>query len=114
MRLVGVIGEPATGKTALMRAILERLGDDYEGFKFGLLRGRKYVGELYVLGIYRAGELFAGTDRLSMAVQPFAIKFLKVIPATATVVFEGDRLTREGFLMAVPYDDLTQIPPIPS
>jgi hypothetical protein len=104
--LIGIIGEPATGKTAVMRAVLERLPGHPTRFKFGLLRGRSYRNDLYVLGIYRDGELFAGTDRLSMAVQPYAVKFLKVIKPGSIVMFEGDRLTREGFLMAVPYDAL--------
>ena len=106
MKLVGVIGEPATGKTALMRTVLSKLPNRYTKFKYGLLRGRSYADGLYVLGIYNEGEPFAGTDRLSMAVQPYAIKFLKAIEPDATIVFEGDRLTREGFLMAVPYESL--------
>jgi hypothetical protein len=106
MRVIALIGEPATGKTSIMRVVLDRLGDKFSLFKFGLLRGRIYPDECYVLGIYRDGEQFAGTDMLSMAVQPFAVKFLKAIPPRSIVLFEGDRLTREGFLMAVPFDDL--------
>jgi hypothetical protein len=42
-----------------------------------------------------------------MAVQPFAIKFVqRCIEPSARVVFEGDRLTRDGFLMAVPDESL--------
>src|SRR6516162_1720991 len=102
MKLVGVIGEPATGKTALMRVVLARLGQAYTPFKFGkLLYGRQYPGSLYVLGIYVGAETFGGTDRLSMAVQPVAIRFLRnLAPKRAIVVFEGDRLTRAGFLGA--------------
>jgi len=99
MKLIGVIGEPATGKTTLMRAVLERLGPEYTPFKFGkLLYGRQYPRDLYVLGIYRKGEPFAGTDRLSMAVQPVAIRFIRHVGPKAIVLFEGDRLTRQGFL----------------
>jgi len=101
MKLIGVIGEPATGKTTLMRRVLSRLGDNYTPFKYGkLLYGRQYPRDLFVLGIYPKGETFGGTDRLSMAVQPVAIRFLRKIPPKAIVLFEGDRLTRAGFLEA--------------
>jgi hypothetical protein len=106
MKLIGIIGEPATGKTALMRSILRRLGLEYMKFKFGLLRGRAYTRDRYVLGLYNDHEIFAGTDKLSMAVYGDAIKFLKTRPATATVAFEGDRLTRHNFLSSVTYDEL--------
>jgi hypothetical protein len=106
MRLIGILGEPATGKTALMRAILAKMEGDFVRFKFGLLRGRIYTDERYVLGIYRESELFAGTDRLSMAVQPYAVKFVRTRVDRAVVAFEGDRLTRQGFLASVPYDAL--------
>ena len=104
MKLVGLVGEPATGKTTLMRAVLKRLGD-YTDFKYRLVYGRQYPSGLFVLGIYRDGEMFGGTDRLSMAVQPDAIRFLKKVPAHSVVLFEGDRLTRAGFLRAAG-DDL--------
>jgi len=101
MKVVGVIGEPATGKTTLMREVLARLGPDYTPFKFAkLLYGRMYPRDRYVLGIYREGEPFAGTDRLSMAVQPVAIRFIHKVSPKAIVLFEGDRLTRQGFLEA--------------
>ena len=105
MKLVGVIGEPATGKTTIMRQVLDSLGARYTRFKFGLLRGRKYPNDLFVLGVYD-GTTFAGTDRLSMAVQPFAQRFLSRIPQQAIVLFEGDRLTRPAFLGAVAPQDL--------
>lgn len=100
MKLIGIVGEPATGKTTLVRAVLKRLGNEYTPFKYRLVYGRQYPSGLFVLGIYRDGEMFGGTDRLSMAVQPDAIRFLKKVPDHATVLFEGDRLTRAGFLRA--------------
>jgi hypothetical protein len=98
MKVVGIIGVPASGKTTLMRAVIECLGPG-QGFKFGLLHGTQYKA-CYLLGLYNVG-LFAGTDRLSMAVQPDAIRFLRWLATQApmaTVLFEGDRLTRNQFL----------------
>jgi len=97
MKVVGILGEPATGKTTLVRGVLHQLGD-YTDFKYRLVYGRQYPSGLFVLGIYREGEKFGGTDRLSMAVQPDAIRFLKKVPAHAVVLFEGDRRTRAGCL----------------
>ena len=95
MNLIALIGEPASGKTSVMRSVLARLGE-CKAFKFNLLTGRKYPRNLYVLGVYN-GDKFDGTDRLSMAVQPHAIRFLSKVEKDATVLFEGDRLTRTGF-----------------
>ena len=38
---------------------------------------------IYILGKYEEGEVFAGTDRMSMAVQPEAIKFLATLSANS-------------------------------
>ena len=51
--------------------------------------------DLYVLGKYEEGELFAGTDRLSMAVQPIAQEFVQ--NCKSNILFEGDRLTNFKF-----------------
>lgn len=57
---------------------------------------------LYFLGRYDAGAgEFAGTDRLSMAVITDARRYLNSLPATCTVVFEGDRLFNDAFLDGV-------------
>ena len=53
---------------------------------------------IYVLGKYEEGEVFSGTDRMSMAVQPEAIKFLASLPASSIVIYEGDRLFTASFL----------------
>jgi hypothetical protein len=52
--------------------------------------------DLYVLGKYEEGETFAGTDRLSMAVQPIAQEF--VSECTSNILFEGDRIFNQSFL----------------
>jgi hypothetical protein len=50
------------------------------------------------LGKYEEGEVFSGTDRMSMAVQPEAIKFLASLSIESIVLFEGDRLFTASFL----------------
>jgi hypothetical protein len=60
-----------------------------------------------VLGKYEEGETFAGTDRLSMAVQPIAQEFAS--ETKANLLFEGDRIFNQSFLefcMKLPGIDL--------
>lgn len=112
MVVVGIGGEPATGKTTLMRRVIERLGSTSPmTFKGGHRKGKRVVqlsmrveviedAAAFVLGSYQ-GDGFDGTDRLSMAVQPLAVQFLRWVakerPGWA-VLFEGDRLYNAGFL----------------
>lgn len=103
-KIVAVIGMPGTGKTTLMKNLFNR----FEGgkpFKEGLIEGTEHVlndGKLFVLGKYNTTEKFEGTDRLSMAVQPIAIEFLKTLQANTAVeyslLYEGDRLSNVSFL----------------
>lgn len=58
MKVVGLIGEPASGKTTVMRAVLSGLDQPYTLFKFRLVVGRQYPRNLYVLGIYDDGSVF--------------------------------------------------------
>ncbi len=65
---------------------------------------------LYILGKYDDGETFAGTDRLSMAVQPVAQEFVR--ETTSNLLFEGDRIFNQSFLefaMGLPNTDLQVI-----
>jgi hypothetical protein len=52
--------------------------------------------DLYVLGKYEEGEVFAGTDRLSMAVQPAMQEW--IASHNCNVLFEGDRIFNQSFL----------------
>lgn len=98
MRVVAIIGEPGTGKSTIVRKIIE--GMPLLPFKEGLLRGvwSKSMN-LYVFGSYDPDEKFPGTDRLSMAVQPDASRFLEFVRTTnPLILFEGDRLGNAKFL----------------
>ena len=95
-QVLAVIGQPGTGKTTLFREFMsQHAWTMVEPVK---LLPCHYCAELdlYVLGKYEDGELFAGTDRLSLAVQPAAVEFLK--NTKSNVLFEGDRLGTSSFL----------------
>ncbi len=99
MKVVAIFGEPGSGKSTLMRRVLCELGFAKDTLKedFKLVPYHKHENK-YVLGKYEEGEVFAGTDRMSMAVQPEAIKFLDTLPNDSVVFFEGDRLCTASFL----------------
>ena len=103
MKVVALMGEPGCGKSTLMRRLMTQWRFDAttlkQDFKLVPYHYRGFPnGDIYILGKYEEGEVFAGTDRMSMAVQPEAIKFLDTLPDTAIVLFEGDRLCTASFL----------------
>lgn len=88
MKCVAIGGEPATGKTTLVKSILK--DKQYQSYKFGLLRGHLITDlNLLILGIY-SDDTFSGTDKLSMAVNKDFLKFLEI--TRRNFIFEGDRL----------------------
>ncbi len=96
-KVIAIGGEPATGKTTLVRKFLGSLTEDFSKVeKFGVLRYHQ-VGKIVVLGDYSGDGLFSGTDRLSMSVQPDASKFV-MEAKDLVIVFEGDRLFNSKFL----------------
>lgn len=103
IKVIAMGGEPATGKTTLMFKLLER-ADDWKVCKPQKLLDAMYSEKLntYVLGKYeKDGNIFQGTDRLSMAVQPDAVKFIdemKLSTKEVNVIFEGDRLFNGKFI----------------
>jgi hypothetical protein len=103
IQVIGFGGEPATGKTHLMRSILAELSPPEllrkRHWKLGLLVGSEHTKQkVHVLGDYRDPvHPYNGTDRLSMAVSPAAVTWLLWLNRTAlfngwTVLLEGDRL----------------------
>ena len=96
-KAIALIGVPAVGKTTIMRQFLKRINAKPQ--KVGhipLLRSTTAV----VLGVYDEGETFAGTDRMSMSIQPKVEEFLSK-EWKGHVVFEGDRLGNLSFFRYV-------------
>lgn len=97
MKIIAIGGEPGSGKSTLMKRIISNfeMEPKYKEFKLVPYLQRDSI---YVLGKYEEGEVFSGTDRMSMAVQPEAIKFLKTLSDDSIVLYEGDRLFTASFL----------------
>ena len=97
MKVIAIGGEPGCGKTTLMWKLVEhfQVEPKYEQVKLVPYLQKDNV---YILGKYEKGEVFAGTDRMSMAVQPEAVKFLEGLPSNSIVLYEGDRLFNSSFL----------------
>jgi len=95
-KLIAVGGSPGTGKTTLFRKFME--GKKWIECEPAKLISAMYNEEmdLYILGKYQEGETFAGTDRLSMAVQPEVQKWIQT--HNCNVLFEGDRIFNQSFL----------------
>ena len=109
MKVVAIGGEPGTGKTTMMFALIDSLDEKFG--KASIEQPVKLVpclvwdhpglrGPVYILGKYEEGDAFQGTDRMSMSCQPAAVEFLKQVDRSAIVLFEGDRLFNQSFLEA--------------
>lgn len=105
-QIIAIGGEPATGKTTLMNLLISRLGGNqsFKKFSYGRLKGMFSVKEnILIFGLYD-GQMFSGTDRLSMAVMPDAVKFMESEHIgnefkDTVMIFEGDRLFNVRFLL---------------
>ena len=97
IKLIGIVGMPGTGKTTLMREWMRMREWEYD--KPIKLLDSYISGDIRLFGKYEEGETFAGTDKLSMAVQPEAIEYLTDNPSPVNI-FEGDRLTSSKFFQA--------------
>ena len=94
-KIIAVGGVPATGKTTLIKSILNNF-KPLTKFKFGLIQGvRSKLLRIYVIGVYD-NSTFAGTDKLSMACQPDFFKFVNKLSDNDLVIFEGDRLFNQS------------------
>lgn len=100
MNFICIGGVPATGKTKLMYKVVKYLRYNMVeggGMKLGTIRAEQFAKpeyQFFVLGEYD-GQIFAGTDRLSMDAQKHMPDFLAYIfqlRSKVVVLFEGDRL----------------------
>lgn len=100
VKVIAVGGVPGTGKTTLFWRLLDELATDFVLKEVHPLVPAHYSKstDTYILGKYEKGEVFAGTDRMSMAVQPKACEFINNLPDGSVVLFEGDRLFNQSFL----------------
>ena len=106
-KIVAVGGSPGTGKTTLFRKFME--DKQWIDTSPAKLVSAMYNTErdLYILGKYDEGETFAGTDRLSMAVQPPLQEW--ITSHNCNILFEGDRVFNQSFLefcMGLPNTEL--------
>lgn len=100
-KIIVIGGEPCTGKTTLMKNFIKESGLEFKKNRYEGLLDCLYNEEnsIYILGKYdETDDVFQGTDKLSMAVQPSAVKFFDNLTADSTVLFEGDRLFNNKFL----------------
>src|SRR6056300_721462 len=95
MIVVAVIGVPGTGKSTLIRRWM-RLRNWACETPVELVDSHVDGNGIRVLGKYEQDQVFCGTDRLSMAVQPKVVKYLSD-NNDRVVVFEGERLTSVKF-----------------
>ena len=94
--IICLIGEPASGKTTLMKSLMSEMGT-MELITKPFCHHR--LGKFIVLGKYDKG-VFQGTDKLSMAVQPLAVDLVRNNPEKV-ILLEGDRLGNLSFFKEV-------------
>lgn len=114
IKLIQVLGEPASGKTTVMHAFIKALGErDGElrhnigtnGQTLNYVRGGQYgAAQVIVMGIYD-GSITDGTDRFGLNTQPAMLRFLELLAQDSkydgwTVVLEGDRFANISFIEA--------------
>lgn len=102
-KIIAVGGSPGTGKTTLFRKFME--DKTWLEVSPAKLVAASYNTErdLYVLGKYESGEVFAGTDKLGMSCQPNVQEW--IASHNCNILFEGDRLTNGkfyNFLLSLP------------
>lgn len=93
-----IIAPPAHGKTTLVTSFMDRYS--WAFYRTPFKHHKTDVGKkVYVLGEYSADQMFNGTDRLQMSVQPLAVDFIE--NNDGVFIVEGDRLGNQKFINQV-------------
>lgn len=92
--IIMVGGIPCSGKTTLVRNILNELGPS-ENIEPMKLFSCQAHGDILVVGRYAEGEQFGGTDRLSYGtISKFRDFIIQEVPKWKHIIIEGDRFFR--------------------
>lgn len=95
------IGEPATGKSTVMKALIRDHGHWKYDPTIKFIPCHWQPPNRCIIGRYDdMDHQFPGTDRMSMACQPYVLEFIKNNPQVSFVL-EGDRLGNQSFLAAL-------------
>lgn len=90
--MIAIGGIPAVGKTTLVKKFFYEF-EDWKNLRYKKLHGHYNEKlNLIILGKYNSNEVFMGTDKLSMAVQPDFEEFIDKEKPPFNIMFEGDRL----------------------
>ena len=74
--IIMIGGIPCSGKSTLMRMVLEDLGEGEQIMPIPLFPCQKHK-DILVLGYYPEGETFGGTDKISHGAIPQFTKFIE-------------------------------------
>jgi len=104
--VIGFGGEPATGKSKLMKAAMTELNEqpmvtDVRMGSHTIKLTIFFKNDVTVIGHYQPGDTFGGTDRLSMSIQPSMEEYIKILlkrDSDTSLWFEGDRLFNVKFI----------------
>lgn len=111
MKVILIGGYPGSGKSTIVKRVIMELdsqGVHFNHKKFGKLVKYMESKKLLIVGEYTFAkdELFPGTDKLSMGVQPEAEKFFIEVykkNPDQLILLEGDRLFNKSMIMFLKY-----------
>lgn len=92
--IIMIGGIPCSGKSTLMRSIIQEMGSHEDVEPMKLFPCQKH-GDVLVVGRYPTGETFGGTDKISYgAISKFRDFIEQEKPKHKHIILEGDRFCR--------------------